>query len=289
MSSETARRALEMAFRSPSPHTQDRVPGRRAAPQLRADRADRRRGRGAERREHGKDLVLRDRDEPRAPRRRGARLLRASTTSTSRPRSTARPTSTTGTVPGPGGDSWERAVDGIRRVRETLGVDRVSALMTTTARSLDRSREIIDSYVEQGLTRHLPAAALALRLRGQDQEPTRPTTPSGGSTSTRRASTTSSSSTEQGVADHRALRLDHPEEDADQRRPRLRRSDLARRASGSARSSTTTTATSTPPTRAGCSPRWATRPSGSATSTRTPTRRSCSRTRCSSRWRSRSP
>jgi len=51
-----------------------------------------------------------------------------------------------------GGDSWERAVDGIRRVRETLGADRVSALMTTTVGSLDRVREIIDCYLEQGLT-----------------------------------------------------------------------------------------------------------------------------------------
>src|SRR5262249_53163427 len=34
--------------------------------------------------------------------------------------------------PRPGGDSWQRAVAGIRRVREELGSDRVSALMTTT-------------------------------------------------------------------------------------------------------------------------------------------------------------
>lgn len=53
--------------------------------------------------------------------------------------------------PRPGRDSWERAVDGIRRVRETLGADRVSALMTTTRASLDRPREIIDCYLEQGL------------------------------------------------------------------------------------------------------------------------------------------
>lgn len=52
--------------------------------------------------------------------------------------------------PRPGRDSWERAVDGIRRVRESLGRDRVSALMTTTARSLDQPREIIDTYVDQG-------------------------------------------------------------------------------------------------------------------------------------------
>jgi uncharacterized protein len=54
--------------------------------------------------------------------------------------------------PRPGGDSWERATDGIRRVRETLGAHRVSALMTTTHASLPRAREIIDCYLEQGLT-----------------------------------------------------------------------------------------------------------------------------------------
>lgn len=52
--------------------------------------------------------------------------------------------------PRPGRDSWQRATDGIRRVQETLGRDRVSALMTTTRASLDRPREIIDCYLEQG-------------------------------------------------------------------------------------------------------------------------------------------
>ena len=54
--------------------------------------------------------------------------------------------------PRPANNSWELAVDGIRRVREALGADRVSALMTTTERSLDRAREIIDTYLEHGLT-----------------------------------------------------------------------------------------------------------------------------------------
>lgn len=53
--------------------------------------------------------------------------------------------------PRPGRDSWELAVDGIRRAQEALGVDRVSALMTTTHRSLDRAQEIVDTYVELGL------------------------------------------------------------------------------------------------------------------------------------------
>lgn len=53
--------------------------------------------------------------------------------------------------PRPGKDSWEWAVDGIRRVREALGVDHISALMTTTRASLDRVREIVDCYLEQDL------------------------------------------------------------------------------------------------------------------------------------------
>ena len=53
--------------------------------------------------------------------------------------------------PRPGRDSWERAVEGIRRVREALGVDHISALMTTTRASLDRVREIVDCYLEQDL------------------------------------------------------------------------------------------------------------------------------------------
>jgi His-Xaa-Ser system radical SAM maturase HxsB len=52
--------------------------------------------------------------------------------------------------PRPGRNSWELAIDGIQRVRETLGRDRVAALMTTTKASLDRPREIIDTYLEHG-------------------------------------------------------------------------------------------------------------------------------------------
>jgi uncharacterized protein len=54
--------------------------------------------------------------------------------------------------PRPGRNSWELATAGIQRVREELGVDRVSALMTTTRGSLGRVREIVDTYVELGLT-----------------------------------------------------------------------------------------------------------------------------------------
>ena len=52
--------------------------------------------------------------------------------------------------PRPGNDSYQRTIAGIRRVRETLGRDRVSAVMTATAGSLARVREIIDEYVATG-------------------------------------------------------------------------------------------------------------------------------------------
>jgi uncharacterized protein len=49
--------------------------------------------------------------------------------------------------PRPGRDSYEREVSGISRVRERLGFDKVSALMTTTRTSLDHVTEIIDEYI----------------------------------------------------------------------------------------------------------------------------------------------
>lgn len=51
--------------------------------------------------------------------------------------------------PRPGNDSHARAIAGIRRARAALGHDQVGALMTTTAASLGRAREIIDEYVAQ--------------------------------------------------------------------------------------------------------------------------------------------
>lgn len=52
--------------------------------------------------------------------------------------------------PRPEKDSYERTIAGIRRVREVLGPDRISALMTTTLASLSQPRAIIDEYVRQG-------------------------------------------------------------------------------------------------------------------------------------------
>ncbi|MBP0599549.1 His-Xaa-Ser system radical SAM maturase HxsB [Herbaspirillum sp. LeCh32-8] len=51
--------------------------------------------------------------------------------------------------PRPGGDSYERTIAGIRKVRQKLGRTSASALMTTTAASLPRVKEIIDEYLEQ--------------------------------------------------------------------------------------------------------------------------------------------
>src|SRR5262249_26991263 len=49
--------------------------------------------------------------------------------------------------PRPGKDSHARAIAGIELVREVLGKDQVSALMTTTHASLARVRDIIDEYL----------------------------------------------------------------------------------------------------------------------------------------------
>jgi uncharacterized protein len=70
----------------------------------------------------------------------------------------------------PGRDSWQQAVAGIRRAQERLGQDRVSALMTTTEASLGRVDEIIDEYAALGLRgiflRPISPYGFALRSRG---------------------------------------------------------------------------------------------------------------------------
>lgn len=52
--------------------------------------------------------------------------------------------------PRPGKNGYALTVEGIKRVQARLGRDRISALMTTTERSLSRAREIIDEYVSLG-------------------------------------------------------------------------------------------------------------------------------------------
>jgi uncharacterized protein len=53
--------------------------------------------------------------------------------------------------PRPGGNSYALAVQGIRKVQQFSGKDRVGALMTTTEASLSRVEEIIDEYVKLDL------------------------------------------------------------------------------------------------------------------------------------------
>ena len=70
----------------------------------------------------------------------------------------------------PGQDSFERTVSGIRRIQQELGADRVSALMTTTEASLGQVRDVIDTYVDLGLRhvflRPVSPYGFALRRRG---------------------------------------------------------------------------------------------------------------------------
>jgi His-Xaa-Ser system radical SAM maturase HxsB len=51
--------------------------------------------------------------------------------------------------PRPGNNSYQAAVEGIRRARKALGSRQVAALMTTTQLSLQHPKEIIDEYVRQ--------------------------------------------------------------------------------------------------------------------------------------------
>ena len=50
--------------------------------------------------------------------------------------------------PRPGHNSYELAVEGIRLARNILGRDGVSALMTTTRRSLDVVEQVVDTYIK---------------------------------------------------------------------------------------------------------------------------------------------
>lgn len=52
--------------------------------------------------------------------------------------------------PRPGGNSYQKTIEGIELATEWLGKDQVSAVMTTTRASLERSKDIIDEYLSQG-------------------------------------------------------------------------------------------------------------------------------------------
>lgn len=52
--------------------------------------------------------------------------------------------------PRPGRDSYQRFEEGLHKARAVLGFDQVSALMTTTDKSLSRAHDIIDEYLRLG-------------------------------------------------------------------------------------------------------------------------------------------
>lgn len=47
-------------------------------------------------------------------------------------------------------DSYQKVIQGINKARSTIGAENISALMTTSATSLNYYKEIIDSYIENG-------------------------------------------------------------------------------------------------------------------------------------------
>ncbi|MGI2160968.1 His-Xaa-Ser system radical SAM maturase HxsB [Shewanella oncorhynchi] len=53
--------------------------------------------------------------------------------------------------PKPERNGYELTINGINRVKSEIGVDHISALMTTTGRSLEYSKEIVDEYIRNDL------------------------------------------------------------------------------------------------------------------------------------------
>ena len=168
MTEQTARQSLELAFRSPSPHIKIEFQGGEPLlnfPLIRWITAEAKRMNA----EHGKDLMfviatnlaLLD-DEI-------LDFCAAEdiylSTSLDGPQDLHN-----GNRRRPGQDSWQQAVTGIKRVQDRLGMDKVSALMTTTAASMNRAAEIVDVYAELGLRgiflRPISPYGFALRRRG---------------------------------------------------------------------------------------------------------------------------
>jgi uncharacterized protein len=71
--------------------------------------------------------------------------------------------------PRKGNDSYEKTIAGIKQVRDFLGKDQISALMTTTEASLGRVKEIIDEYVSNDFNgiflRHLSPYGFAIKTK----------------------------------------------------------------------------------------------------------------------------
>jgi uncharacterized protein len=53
--------------------------------------------------------------------------------------------------PRPGTNGYAKTIEGIKRVQTELGMNKLSALMTTTAESIDKPLDIVDEYVKQNL------------------------------------------------------------------------------------------------------------------------------------------
>jgi uncharacterized protein len=168
MTEETARRALELAFRSPSPQLKIEFQGGEPLlnfPLVRWITAEAKRMNA----QHGKDLAfviatnlaLLDDEILEFCAEHGIHL----STSLDGPQDLHN-----GNRRRPGRDSWQQAVAGIKQVQKRLGPDRVTALMTTTEAGLDRAAEIIDVYAELGLRgvflRPISPYGFALRRRG---------------------------------------------------------------------------------------------------------------------------
>ena len=168
MSQDTARRALELAFRSPSPHLKLEFQG--GEPLLNFDLvrwivAEAKRMNQA----HGKQLAFVIATN--------LALLDDSVLEFCGQEDVYLSTSLDGPADlhngnrrRPGQDSWARTVSGIRKVQGALGHDRVSALMTTTEASLAQPHDIIDAYADLGLRhvflRPISPYGFALRRRG---------------------------------------------------------------------------------------------------------------------------
>jgi len=150
MSEETARRALDLVFRSPAPLLKIELQG--GEPLLNFERV--------------RQIIVDARE--RAERERRAiefvvttnlALLDDAMLAFFREYGVCLSTSLDGPAalhdanrPRPGNDSHARTLDGVRRAREALGPDRVAALMTTTRASLQMPEEIVDEYVRHGFT-----------------------------------------------------------------------------------------------------------------------------------------
>lgn len=71
--------------------------------------------------------------------------------------------------PRPSRDSYAKFIDGLKRARDIVGFDSVSALMTTSEASIGRVKDIIDEYVKNGFDsiflRHLSPYGFALKTK----------------------------------------------------------------------------------------------------------------------------